>query len=928
MSFNNVETLRLDDLQLESGQKELLLEFFLNNKNIVNRKKISFVFDNPELLKYLVSIGYNFLAVDLKTIPLSTCYDYEIMAYAIEQLKIFNKYNYDFIKCFDYDPVNKNLNVEKYKERIVKLYHKAIQTFPTINNFKSIFMIDAEAVWKDYRNKNIDDYANIFCKICIELKNNDNFYVAIKKMDFMDKMKHVLGEKYNLLILEMEQYHSIIHNNKELNSIDVSRNLIAKMSALYVSICKENYKKQKINEYFEDVKKYFIPKKNNPVILKKISEYKQKQKFQEMYIKKDEKIYSFLKNIVDQNSMIMDEKVIWDMIDNFLINDYSKLNDFIKEPLGWNDYKRFRAASKLINRLNNKYIKYTDLELVKYLDIIKYDANSDNYYYDGPLFDEILIFKYNDYQKKIDLYNNLKKQIIFKSKDLKINDNISKEELDNISSYLPFNDNFFEFDQDKVKLFTLQDFISKCMLEDEFIKPSSILNDDSYEVLSKYAIGNGMFWLLLLSNYSLYDKSLILETFDYIDEVVKLSKIFNYDINNYEDVLALSELGKCADEQSIAILGQDLITSLCKSREYTKKSAHEIVKMAKELVCSMVKKDKATVPYVCGQVNNYIYSIYDSYDVTILESGIDTNACFRIDGNENDFFHYCALDKNGIVIKITDSYGNFVGRAAGFRNGNGVYINQLRTIYDRGGYGYYGISENEKLDIIETFKMACNDIVETSQKNENEVDKIDFVLATKSYALNCIEDTIDRDVTDKIGRFPMDVESKDWENFVNSTSNLQEVKKVTDKFTTDYGNYSLICMAHSKDVKLEIDELCKKDVEAVYDRPRNKILITSNPENAVINKINRIKAINSFYNKTKFESCFIPKDALIFTGDNWYIVCDNGNIVESCLLEFDSKAKIEFEASRSIINKSVTCDLQNININDVDEIVQVLKMKK
>ena len=119
--------------------------------------------------------------------------------------------------------------------------------------------------------------------------------------------------------------------------------------------------------------------------------------------------------------------------------------------------------------------------------------------------------------------------------------------------------------------------------------------------------------------------------------------------------------------------------------------------IAKELVCEMIKRDKSTVPDVSGKTNNYTYSIYDSQDETVLLAGINTDACFRINGMDNDFLHYCVLDKNGFIIKITDSFGNFIGRASGFRNGNGVYINQLRTIYDEGGCGYRGNYENEKL---------------------------------------------------------------------------------------------------------------------------------------------------------------------------------------------------------------------------------------
>ena len=97
------------------------------------------------------------------------------------------------------------------------------------------------------------------------------------------------------------------------------------------------------------------------------------------------------------------------------------------------------------------------------------------------------------------------------------------------------------------------------------------------------------------------------------------------------------------------------------------------------------------------------------------------------------FFHYCLLDKNGFILKIEDIYGNFIARAAGFRHGNYIYINQLRSIYDdrfnlNVNFEYSG---EEFEEIIETFKQACNDIINTSQGNEKEKNKVEYIFVTK-----------------------------------------------------------------------------------------------------------------------------------------------------------------------------------------------------
>lgn len=886
--------------------------------------------NHPEIFKYLISIKHEFSKRELKDKPIYTYTDKDSMKYVLEKLEILDKEDYSFDECFNDEFCDKDEKMDIYINRISELYSKAIKALPTINNFNDILHVCTEIKWNQHRNGNLDDYANIFGKICIELKNNDNFDDAINELNFMEKMKKALDEKYNLLILAMEEYHSIMHSDNKMNNIDNSRDKIAKLSALYVAVSKENYKKEKLEEYFEDIKDYFIPKKTNPIILKKLIDYKHKKVFKELYENKDEDINEFLKNIVTQYNESLNTSTIWSMINNFLINDFAKLDKFIKAPKGWNNYKRLKEANKLINRLNNNYIKYTDLELVRFLDIIKYDSNNNIYYYEGPSFDEESIMRYEEYQKKLQIFDKIKQQIIFKAKKLDINDEITEHDLWDIASDLPFNDEYFEFDKRNIESFEFDDFINGCIDKNDYIEPASLIDNDAYSLLEKYAIDNGLFWMLLLldkhGNNSLYDigmdKDSILSSFDYMKEVSILSKSFDYDINKFEDVLELSELSECADDVSISILGTEVIRKLCKYREYTSEDAQEIVRMGKELYCEMIKRDKSAVPYVSGKTNNYEYSIYDSQDETILISGINTNACFRIDGNDNDFLHYCALDKNGFVIKITDSFGNFIGRASGFRNGNGVYINQLRTIYDEGGYGYEGNYESERNEIIDTFRKVCNDIVETSQNNPDEKTKIDFVVVTRSYALRNTESNVDDNVWDKIGTDPMDTESEDWEDFINNTLNLQEVEDTIDRFSTDYGEYPLICMASHKGKKLQVKDIKKKDVDAVYSRVRNKIIGTDKPDEDILNKINKINAINSYYNSIDFEIIKIPENSIVFVGDNWFIIYNNGKIVDSCLLDFDNKAKIEFEATKQTINQYTSVNTKYIDYEQIIENIE------
>lgn len=119
------------------------------------------------VFKYLIEKGHYFSRGDLRIKPLSSFADKDVMKYAIQKIGIFDKEDFDFIDCFEDYPDD----IDKYIERSVELYIKAIQTSPTIKGFKSILQVCAEEKWNEYREENIDNYANVFGKICTQLKN-------------------------------------------------------------------------------------------------------------------------------------------------------------------------------------------------------------------------------------------------------------------------------------------------------------------------------------------------------------------------------------------------------------------------------------------------------------------------------------------------------------------------------------------------------------------------------------------------------------------------------------------------------------------------------------------------------------------------------------------------------------------------------------
>lgn len=892
-------------------------DFLTKNKRIVFRSiqknLYSFCYadssmkENYQIIRYLLLHGYEFQNSEIEEFPLKILGSSEFMKHCLKKT------------CLD------NSTDEKYINRISELYSDALKKLPSIHSFESIFEASAESSWKQYRKINSRYYDNIFGIICAELKSNTDLEDALEELSFLDNIERTLGkEKYQTLNQAMEDYFNIFHNeaDNQLAKIQKSKNVIAELSSLYVSKAKEKYKKKKLQDYYEWIYPYFTLRTDHPMIKKKLILLKQKETFEHLYNSDDKDINEFLENLVQKYDRVLDRKLINKMIYCFILYNANTIDQIIWEPDYYSYYVRYEKATKLIRRLNSNFIEYDGVEMTNYHDIISYNEVSKEYVYSGMIFDQQKITEFEDYRKKSDIFEKIKKEIISKVKEMKVNDSIDEDQLEikKLKKELPFTDEYFIFDLKNLKDFNLRDLLAYACLdyelhEDNFKSPSVYHN--IYQLL----VNQGMIWLLLFMKNDKNDNlfSFGVNTYDIVklinnmNGIVNLSKRFHSNLTNFKELLLLNEMSHYTLPISLAILGNEVIEKISKYRSYTDHKIEVIISMATELVAQMVKRNKSTVPYIQGETDNYRYSLYDSQDETVLLTGIYTDACFRVDGNDNDFLHYCALDKNGFVIKITDYYNHFIARASGFRNGNCIFINQLRTIYDRCGNDYRGNYTSEQNEIIETFKKACENIVTISGQNNQEVDKIEYVFVTKSYSLKDYSTNVCDSVIEEIGDAPMDNDSEDWKKFVENTKNLQ---RCYDCFTTDYGDYELICMASIKEPEeISPKDIKPKNVDALYERKRTPIIVTNQIDESIMRKIDKIRGIKLYLEEKECELIEIPKQSVILTGDNWYIIYNNGEIVDFCVLDFDKKAKIEFKATSIILKeKKINNNLSHLDI--------------
>ena len=801
-----------------------------------------------------------------------------------------------------------------FYDRLKEFIKTTLSTSLKVSDSRKVFQMVAQKKWEEYRRENNDYYTNIFNRICDSLEKNNNFISALNELKFLMKIDDVLDERKYALFNAFIEYHQIYHNSQAENKLELlqaKKDEISKNAALFISKSKEEFIGEQMREFDEQYKQFFIIRIDNPIVKKKVVEIKQRDMLKKSFNSKDANLMQKLGIIKSKylaynyNVSVSKDKIpqILDLFISQSINgNVSSIDDVLSssKPVRFDEYETFEKVSKLINRLNSHNIEFDGKEVSKYRDFIVFDG--EKYVYNGNNFSETELAQIMGYKDLKYVFGKIKSEIIQIAKGIDMFDNLTNDDIKSVIGECPFTDEYYQFNSNIFNRYNLKFFNTYIETFDE--TKEALINDENYKVVQELANANGLLQLSMISGLGSHDSQS--SQFSDIQKYVSNTELSNAlanipslmsilspeecTIDNLDKILDFKDMFKYADLKQISLLGKEVVKKIYSNNGFTSSSQAERINVACDLVNAMVSRKESTVPYINGAYHNYKYSMYDSTDETLLTTGLDTNACFRCCGNDNDFLHYCALDKNGFVIKLTDYEGNFIGRASGFRNGNGVYINQLRTIYDKKSSAY----SSERDTIIKTFEQACNDIVEKSQNNLNEENKIDFVVVTKSYTLNETKSNVDGRTTDKIGNNPMETDSEDWRQFRSNTKNLREAA-TQDYFDTDFGNYPIICMKSAVG-ELMPEKIKKGDVPALYQRTRKQVTVSESNKN-IENTINKIRACYSHQTGEKFSYIKVPQGYKTVTGDNWYIIFSNQGILDSCYLSNDKFAVMEFNSA-------------------------------
>lgn len=136
---------------------------------------------------------------------------------------------------------------------------------------------------------------------------------------------------------------------------------------------------------------------------------------------------------------------------------------------------------------------------------------------------------------------------------------------------------------------------------------------------------------------------------------------------------------------------------------------------------NMYERNSVTVP--SGEMlselsdgRNIKFSIGDIYNPIAMTYGERTGACLRIKGAFDDLYSYCLADKNGFHIRFEDpETGEFVSRVTGIRNGNTVFLNELRESV---------VEQYNSQDLVETLQKIAKFLVESTKNDPHPIENV------------------------------------------------------------------------------------------------------------------------------------------------------------------------------------------------------------
>lgn len=854
--------------------KPILLEFIANKKvnisNLINSK----LYLNKDILINILNVNQCYIKeIIINIIHNENTEDITPLLFDIMLPSILNIYN---------------INKDKFL-KLKNVY--GIKTISLLENQQFINMLN-------YSNEELDKFTLLF-KV---RKFDKNLIVAIN-----DSLRQNIFAKEHQDILTiyttiMESIQTGINDDKLTHYIEEliphTSNLNLKDSLIkyYNSLDIDNNLKQ---QYINNIDDKLIDLYNNDKKLFFVELFK--------LLKENQNIYGTYLHIIT-NKYIFDKR-----------NEFSKNNDIFKDT----DVKYEYDKKSLIDNFFN-YLLKNNISLLREI-LIDYDTYNDYWEEDFKIDEENqqIINKTIDYLLNPSMIQSLSKDEILKIKQnikwLKIkfyNKCSSLKIVNNSNNMLSININ------DRVKLIAV-DFLDKTKkeidIEERNLDITEIFKNINIEVLFNTIIDNPNKYNVLLS---IIDKYKILEwnnifnpaveklsvgsdngIFTFIDafdkifdqevkivkgaideqiEIMKKKGISEDDIMKYKKEHSKISfnpykiLKYCSIYSGFAncykvILGLEDYELIKNNEEpySAKASTQERLDDTTKLQISMFNQQEITIP-----------SFIRSYDITDdklmaivgnrcasfnLTHGERTGACMRSKGYADSLFNFCNTDARGFHITFIDPKANeYVSRVSGFRNGNTVFLNQLR---------YSVLSKYSDDDVIKACKEVSKELIELSKES---IMPIENVVVSPSYALEGAEtmELSEINIGNKVYNGYRDVS----QNAVILATTSEDGKPVPLKLNPNQPKY--------QPVRLPVLEYDKCDLKTHINIQRIKCL-----KECIINNNDK-----EFYQKIDIDVNELETNYLrIFLGQDWFVTIDENYNIEYAIILGDERAKQELD---------------------------------
>lgn len=251
-----------------------------------------------------------------------------------------------------------------------------------------------------------------------------------------------------------------------------------------------------------------------------------------------------------------------------------------------------------------------------------------------------------------------------------------------------------------------------------------------------------------------------------------------------------------------------------------------------------------------------------------LTHGERTGACMRIGGVGQSLYDFCLDSEFGFHIRFENpETGEYISRVSGFRNGNTVFLNELRCSCNRNDY-------NDK-EIEKACEEASKMIVELSKDSEVPIDN---VVIHRAYAM-------------------VDSDKKECKlDIINNKEGL-------DNFYSDVRNYAIIMATTEepfKKVNLGTENIPR------YLPAREKTKTITNEEE-LLSYIYRIEQIKKYHETGMFDFIddILFEDGLLIAKANqdWYVYVDNNKVIHSDIITNDYRAQEELRSAIEELSK-------------------------